>query len=191
MNYRLGAFGWLSGPTFQESGGIANAGLYDQRFALEWVQQNIAKFGGDPNRVTVFGESAGGGSVMHQITAFGGNTTTPFQQAVPQSPGFQPIVSSVQQENTFMAYMDLLNATSLAEMRSLPFSDLQKANIIQIGGSMYGQFSYNPVVDGVFAPALPGQLLAQGHYPKNLRIMVGHNADEVGLFPSSRTMSRI
>lgn len=67
MNYRLGAFGWLSGPTFQADG-TANAGLYDQRFALQWVQQHIAKFGGDPKRVTVFGESAGGGSIMHQIT---------------------------------------------------------------------------------------------------------------------------
>lgn len=67
MNYRLGAFGWLSGPTFQESG-TANLGLYDQRLALEWVQANIHLFGGDPNRVTVFGESAGGGSIMHQIT---------------------------------------------------------------------------------------------------------------------------
>lgn len=67
MNYRLGALGWLSGPTFQENG-TANAGLHDQRFALEWVQNNIHLFGGDPNNVTVLGESAGGGSIMHQIT---------------------------------------------------------------------------------------------------------------------------
>ena len=67
INYRLGAFGWLSGPTFQENG-AANAGLLDQRFALEWVQQYIHLFGGDKDRVTVFGESAGGGSIMHQIT---------------------------------------------------------------------------------------------------------------------------
>ena len=58
MNYRLGAFGWLAGPTLQ-SHGTANAALYDQRLALEWVQQNIHLFGGDPNRVTVIGESAG------------------------------------------------------------------------------------------------------------------------------------
>lgn len=67
MNYRLGAFGWLSGPTLQKDGD-ANAGLLDQRLALEWIQENIHLFGGDPNRVTVFGESAGGGSIMHQIT---------------------------------------------------------------------------------------------------------------------------
>lgn len=79
INYRLGAFGWLSGPTFQQSGS-ANAGLLDQRFALEWVQKYIHLFGGDPNRVTIMGESAGGGSVMHQITAYGGlKGPVPFQ----------------------------------------------------------------------------------------------------------------
>jgi carboxylesterase type B len=67
INYRLGAFGWLSGPSFQADG-TSNAGLWDQRFALEWVQKYIHLFGGDKDRVTIFGESAGGGSVMHQIT---------------------------------------------------------------------------------------------------------------------------
>lgn len=67
INYRLGAFGFLSGPTVQ-SDGVANAGLLDQRLALEWVQEHISKFGGDPNQVTVMGESAGGGSILHQIT---------------------------------------------------------------------------------------------------------------------------
>jgi carboxylesterase type B len=60
MNYRLGAFGFLSGPTFLEQGGVANAGLLDQRLALEWVQKNIHLFGGDPDNVTVMGVSAGG-----------------------------------------------------------------------------------------------------------------------------------
>jgi hypothetical protein len=60
MNYRLGALGWLAGPTLQAAGGVSNAGLYDQRLALEWVQEHIHKFGGDPSRVTVMGESAGG-----------------------------------------------------------------------------------------------------------------------------------
>lgn len=68
MNYRLGAFGWLAGPEFVAAGGTPNLGLYDQRFALEWVQKYIHLFGGDCNQVTVIGESAGGGSIMHQIT---------------------------------------------------------------------------------------------------------------------------
>lgn len=64
MNYRLGALGWLSGPSFQGEGGVSNAALYDQRLAIQWVRQNIQLFGGDPNRITLMGESAGGGSIM-------------------------------------------------------------------------------------------------------------------------------
>lgn len=58
INYRLGAFGWLSGPDVQKHDGLSNAALYDQRLALQWVQDHIANFGGDPSRVTILGESA-------------------------------------------------------------------------------------------------------------------------------------
>ncbi|CAK3971205.1 carboxylesterase family [Lecanosticta acicola] len=183
LNYRLGAFGWLAGPTFQ-SDGTANAGLYDQRMALEWVRDNIAKFGGDPGRITVFGESAGGGSVMHQITAFGG-APAPFQQAIPQSPGFAPMASTAQQEQVFNAYLALLNVTSIKQARKLPYQALQTANIKQVGlQSAYGLFTYGPVVDGIFAPSLPGQLLGRGQFAKNVKLMVGHNANEGLLFTS-------
>lgn len=184
MNYRLGAFGWLSGPTFQANG-TANAGLHDQRFALEWVQQHISKFGGDPSRVTVFGESAGGGSIMHQITAYGNiDGPPPFQQAIPQSPGFLPYVSNQQQETTFQDFLSLLGVKTIEAARQKPFSALLKANAQQVGASPYGQFTYGPTVDGDFVPQLPGVLLLHGQYPKDLKIMVGHNADEGLLFTS-------
>lgn len=67
INYRLGALGWLAGPSFQKDG-TANAGLLDQRMALEWVQQYIHLFGGDKDQVTVMGESAGAGSIVHHVT---------------------------------------------------------------------------------------------------------------------------
>jgi acetylcholinesterase len=57
----------MGGPGYQAEGGVSNLGLHDQRFALEWVQKYIHLFGGDKDRVTVFGESAGGGSIMHQM----------------------------------------------------------------------------------------------------------------------------
>ncbi|KAL6721056.1 hypothetical protein ACLMJK_000156 [Lecanora helva] len=178
LNYRLGAFGFLSGPTLQ-SNGVANAGLYDQRLALEWVRDHIHLFGGDPNRVTVIGESAGGGSIMHQITAFGGNSgPAPFQQAVLQSPGFQNVVSNFQEEQTFDDFLSLLNVSTLDEARQLPSTALITANIIQVAKSPYGLFTYGPVVDGVFAPAIPGKLLLQGSYDHNLTLMLGHNGDE-------------
>ena len=184
LNYRLGAFGWISGPTLQ-SDGVANAGLYDQRLALQWVQENIHLFGGDPNRVTVIGESAGGGSIMHQITAFGGlNGPAPFQQAVLQSPGFQNIVSNLQEEQTFETFLGLLNVTTIQEARQLSSEALITANIAQVANSSYGDFTYGPVVDGLFAPAIPGKLLLQGSYDHNLTLMLGHNSDEGLLFTS-------
>lgn len=185
LNYRLGAFGWLAGPTLQ-SDGVANAGLYDQRLALNWVQENIHLFGGDASRVTVIGESAGGGSIMHQITAFGGNGPTPFQQAVLQSPGFQNIVSNVQQEQTLSTFLSILNVTTVSEARQLASDALIKANLVQVANSSYGQFTYGPVVDGLFAPAIPGKLLLQGSYDHDLRLMLGHNADEGLTFTNPR-----
>ena len=178
MNYRLGAFGWLSGPTFQAAG-TANAGLYDQRFALEWIQKYVHLFGGNPEQVTVFGESAGGGSIMHQITAYGGKDPVPFQQALAQSPGFFPVVSLQEQEQTLNDFLAYANVTSIDEARSLPSSALVRANLEHVGASPYGRYTYGPAVDGNFVPALPGLLLLHGQFAKDLKIMVGHNADEV------------
>ncbi len=179
LNYRLGAFGFSSGPTLQADGD-ANAGLLDQRFALEWVQKHIAKFGGDPSRVTVFGESAGGGSIMHQITAYGGNNgPVPFSQAVPQSPGFIPLVSNQQQEQVLNDFLELANVSTVEEARDLSFAQLVIANTIQVGLAPYGNFIYGPTVDGDFAPATPGESLLHGNFAKDVKVMVGHNAQEV------------
>ncbi|KAJ9603666.1 hypothetical protein H2200_011852 [Cladophialophora chaetospira] len=180
MNYRLGAFGFLSGPTFQKQNGTANAGLYDQRLAIEWVQQHISKFGGNPKQVTVIGESAGGGSLMHQITAFGGSRgKVPFQQAIVQSPGFQPSPSKKLQENVYKSFLATAGVSTLDEARFLSTQALQLANYKLVGSSSpYGTFTFNPVVDGIFAPALPGQLLLQGRFDKSLKVMAGHNLNE-------------
>ncbi|KAI9718222.1 MAG: hypothetical protein M1812_004212 [Candelaria pacifica] len=180
FNYRLGAFGWLAGPTLQ-SNGTANAGLLDQRLALQWVQDNISLFGGDPRKVTVIGESAGASSIEHQITAYGG-TKAPFQQAVLQSPAFAPVPGNIQQETTFNTFLSLLNVSTIQEARLLPASKLILANILQVGYSPYGTWTYGPVVDGDFVAALPGKSLLQGSYDKSVKVMVGHNADEGLLF---------
>lgn len=191
MNYRLGAFGWQAGPSFQAEGGTANVGLYDQRFALEWVQKYIHLFGGDKDRVTVFGESAGGGSIMHQITAYGGlKGKSPFQQAVPQSPGWQQVQSNLEVEDTYRTYLNLTNTTSLAELRAVPYETLRRANAQQVAyNTAWGQFAYGPSVDGSFVPQQPGQLLAQGRFDKDVNVMVGHNANEGPLFTAPSIQS--
>ncbi|KAF1810853.1 acetylcholinesterase precursor [Eremomyces bilateralis CBS 781.70] len=186
MNYRVGAFGFLSGPTFQADGGTANAGLLDQRLALQWIQENISKFGGDPDEVTVIGESAGGGSIIHHITAYGGlKGRAPFARAIPQSPGFLPTTSSHQQESTFQKYMSLLNVSTLAEARRVPSEAVIRANIAQVNESITGTFAFGPVVDGSFTPALPGQLLARGQFDKRLDVMHAFNSQEGLLFTPS------
>lgn len=178
LNYRLGLFGFLSGPTFQING-TANAGLLDQRFALEWVQQNIWKFGGDPNRVTVIGESAGGGSTIHQITAYGGlKGPVPFQQAISQSGAFLTVPTNQRQENIFQKFLSLGGVDTLQEARGLSTEKLQLVNAILIGEAPYGDFTFNPAVDGSFAPQLPGELLLHGQYDQSLKVLVSHNDDE-------------
>lgn len=182
MNYRLGALGWLSGPSLQAAGGVSNAGLYDQRLALEWVQGHIHLFGGDPKQVTVMGESAGGGSIVHQITAYGGQRGAPFQRAIPQSPGYLQEWSYGVQENTTQSFLSLLNVSTIQAARQLSSDAVIKANTQQVAGSHYGGFTYGPVVDGIFVPALPAILLNAGQYAKNVSVMVSHTLSEGPLF---------
>ena len=122
---------------------------------------------------------------MHQITAYGGlKGPVPFQQAIPQSPGFSPVTSNLQQETIFQTFLGLLNVSTLEEARQLPSAALIKANIIQVANASYGGFGFGPAVDGYFVPLLPGELLAQGRYDKNLKLLIGHNLDEGLIFTS-------
>lgn len=183
MNYRLGALGWLAGPSFQQQGGTSNAALYDQRLAIEWVKQYIHLFGGDPEQITLLGQSAGGGSIMHQITAYGGQQPVPFQRAIPQSPGWFPVSSPYIQESAAQRFYSNLNVTTLAEARSASTAAVITANLLTVYGSLYGQFSFGPVVDGIFVPAQPGlALLTHIAYAKNLSLLIGHSTNEGPLF---------
>ncbi|KAJ5733782.1 hypothetical protein N7493_002568 [Penicillium malachiteum] len=192
INYRLGAFGWLGGHSLMANG-TANAGLHDQRFALDWISKNIHLFGGDPNQVTIMGLSAGGGSVMHQITAYGGqNGSVPFQQAIVQSPGWVATPDDQQPEQALRQFLKLLNVSTIAEARNLPSKKLIAANAYQIATkSAWGEFVYTPVVDGTFVPKLPGQLLLEGGYDHNLTVMVGHTSNEGVEFTSPDSRNSI
>jgi carboxylesterase type B len=140
--------------------------------------------------VTVFGESAGGGSIFHQITAYGGlNGRAPFKKAIMQSPAWANIPSAHQQEAAYTKFLEILNVKTLDEARNLPSLQLRMANAIQVAMSAYGQFTFGPLVDGVFTPALPQRLLLQGSYDKSVKIMVGHNGDEGLLFANPLTDS--
>lgn len=81
IQYRLGAYGFLSGSEVRNNG-TANAGLLDQRLAIEWVRRHIHAFGGDPDKITIAGGSAGGGSVLNQMIMYGGMKNPPFRAAI-------------------------------------------------------------------------------------------------------------
>lgn len=85
VNYRLAALGFLGLPEQLEHGGSANAGLLDMQAGMRWVRANAAAFGGDPNRVTIFGQSAGGAGVLFQLVM--PSSSGLFQAAILQSPG--------------------------------------------------------------------------------------------------------
>ena len=182
INYRVGAMGFTSGPTYESEGGVPNLGLHDQRFALEWIQKYIHLFGGDKDRVTIFGESSGGGSVLHQITAYGGkNGPVPFRRAVPQSPGWVPITSPKLQDDTYKLLLKFTKSSSLASLRNVSEADFIKANALLVGyNTTYSNFLYGPVVDGDFVPQLPSQLFSQGAFDKSVEVMyslVTHEGD--------------
>ena len=204
MNYRLGLYGFLSGPNFQAESGTGNAAFWDQRLALRWVQEYIHLFGGDPNRVTVMGESAGAGSIMHQITAFGGaetfasptykeseksnKTRSLFQQAIPQSPAFLPIPSVEQTNGIFQSVLNYSSQvtgktiSTVTQLRALNFTTLYTINALVIANANFGYYTFGPTVDGVFVPDLPGKLLLEGKYDHNVNLMIGYNSNEAYLF---------
>ncbi|KAK8041125.1 hypothetical protein PG994_014132 [Apiospora phragmitis] len=179
LNYRLGALGWMFGSEYTAEGGLTNAGLYDQRLALEWVRDNIHLFGGDSDRVTVMGESAGGGSIIMQMTAFGSGEKPPFQQVVTQSAAWEPASAGPELQNQiYKKFLGLLNVASLEEARKLPSQQIIDANHILLASSNYGSVFLGPVVDGAFVPDDPKRLLRDGKVDTSVKIMTTIAADE-------------
>ncbi|KAI5782663.1 Carboxylesterase [Geopyxis carbonaria] len=184
MNYRLGAFGWLGGTNFKTQGGMSNLGLHDQRLALKWVQDNIGKFGGDPNQVTVMGESAGAGSIVHHLT-WQGNTPiayTPFAKAITQSPAWVPVPGNTaglaQQNSNYAVYLHELGCEDLACARLNATNSIyaRDANRRHVNQASYGTFNYGPVAEGIGAgviPDLPLSSFKAGAFNSSIKIFNG------------------
>jgi para-nitrobenzyl esterase len=175
LSYRLGPFGFLATPELtaespQHSSG--DYGLLDQIAALRWVKRNIAAFGGDPSRVTVFGQSAGAMSInllMASPLAKG-----LFSGVIGESGGvFEPIQLAPSwrlagAEPQGLAYQASLGAASLAQLRALPAARLLTGQAPSIS---------HPVIDGYVLPRAPFETFAMG-LQNDVPILIGSNEDE-------------
>lgn len=165
INYRVGVFGFMAHPELsQESGHKAsgNYGFLDQIAALQWIQKNIAKFGGDPNNVTIAGQSAGAFSVNVLIASPLAKGL--FHKAIPQSGGLLSNMLSQtldKSEAQGLRFMEKAGAATLAELRQKPAEALQAAS----GDQTVGRFGVT--LDGY---VLPTDL--KNHFKKGLHNQV-------------------
>ncbi|XP_039997440.1 acetylcholinesterase [Xiphias gladius] len=186
MNYRIGAFGFLALHGSSEAPG--NVGLLDQRMALQWVQDNIHFFGGNPKQVTIFGESAGGASVgFHLLSPDSRPTFTRaiLQSGVPNCPWAS--VSPAEARRRAMLLGKLVgcnggNDTELVDcLRSKTPQELIDQEWQVLPWSALFRFSFVPVVDGEVLPDTPEAMLNSGNF-KDTQILLGVNQDEGSYF---------
>ncbi|KAF7293276.1 COesterase domain-containing protein [Mycena chlorophos] len=167
IQYRLGLFGFLAGQQVHDHG-VANAALWDQQFALRWVHDNVEKFGGDPDHVTIWGESAGAGSVFQHLVANGGKTKPQLFRAAITSSTFAAIQYPYNHwvpQGLFDTIADLANctnATKLDCLRAVDAETLSSINLEVGRAAFYGIPAFLPVVDGTFVAESPLIQLAKG-----------------------------
>jgi para-nitrobenzyl esterase len=185
VSYRVGAFGFLAHHELsaENKGHPGNYGLLDQIAGLEWVKNNIAAFGGDPKRVTIFGESAGGISVsmlaasplakglFHGVISESGGSFAPARVSNEGGENVPPLAVAESNGATFLAK---LGASSIADARKLSPDAIVKASGAGLGRSW-------PNFDGYVLPGDQYRLYEAGHY-NDTPVLIGTNSDEGALF---------
>ncbi|NKL80687.1 carboxylesterase family protein [Rhizobium leguminosarum] len=198
MNYRMGRLGYFAHPALMKEAPdepVGNYGYMDQLAALKWVRQNIEAFGGDPKKVTIFGESAGGGSVMaHMISPLSRGL---FRGAILQSPGLPaaraestPLSPLKEAEKTALDYAASLgingsDADALTALRALPAEKLTEGASAQevLAGMSTGKPVIGvsgAIIDGRFLLETPEAALAAGRQAP-VPVIVGANNRDLGL----------
>lgn len=184
INYRLGALGFLSVPELDTKGARSgNLGLRDQQLALAWVQENIEAFGGDPDNVTVFGESAGAVSACIQmVSPLGRGLANRFilESGTCDAAGTTATLAQARARSAQVVNAFCAGRTDVAAcLREVPASDL----VAGTAQTDIFDLDFLPVVDpdDPLLPLPPRELIAAGDYNKGGAI-IGTNARELGLF---------
>jgi para-nitrobenzyl esterase len=180
INYRLGALGFLAHPSLAHNGEAGNYGLADQQAALHWVHDNIANFGGDPDKVTIAGESAGGMSVCDHLVAPG--SAGLFRAAIIQSAPCQAQADRPTAERVSIDYAAALGCPDMATagecLRALPASRLNKPPwYYHVGADSLA----GPVTGTDDLPVDPMTAFAEGRAAR-VPVLIGTTHDEFTLF---------
>ncbi len=186
INYRLGLMGFLAHPDLSDEspdGVSGNYGMLDQILALEWVNENIGHFGGDADNVTIFGESAGGESVLHLMSSPRAHGL--FHKAIAQSPATgaqlqhlkQPFFVHTSAEEQGVQFANRAGAKSIKELRSMSAEALAK--IVRSGHGAEGNFY--PVIDGHYLPKSTFETF-QNQEQAQVPFLIGSNEHENTLF---------
>lgn len=199
INYRLGLLGFFCHPDLiEEQGFCGNYGLLDQIAALQWVQENIGAFGGDPQRVTLFGQSAGCISVIHQLCC--SETESLFQGVILQSGCSMDLMSGSRCTQQEAALQGLLfgkrqfGMDSIEQLRKLSPEQLREGLAAEMAatgsGLALGKLTYTaPVLDAYHYRYAPAELIRSGSI-RRLPTMIGSNSEDI--YPESmRDGSRI
>ena len=176
VNYRLGVFGFFAHPELTRESphkASGNYGVLDQSAALRWVKENIAAFGGDPNKVTIAGESAGSISVSAQMAS-------PLSKdliagAIGESGSLLGALSAVPlktAEETGLEFAKLIGANSLQELRD------KNADSLLASSMKFGPFRFSMTTDGYFFPKDPFQIYQDGEQAK-VPLLAGWNTEEM------------
>src|SRR5580692_7130154 len=177
MNYRLGIFGFFSHPELTKESphhASGNYGLLDQAAALQWVRKNIAAFGGDPDNVTIFGESAGSFSVCALMAS--PTSKSLIHRAIGESGAFfgrtlsaKPVAESEQDGVKFGAS---IGADTLEKLRAM-----NSQETLDAASKDKNLFRFGPNIDGYFFPESPSEIFAKGHQA-HIPLLAGWNHDE-------------
>src|SRR5215468_3655441 len=174
INYRLGALGFLAHPALADSSGQSgDYGLMDQQAALRWVQSNIAAFGGDPQNVTVFGESAGGLSTLSQVAS--PQASGLFERAIVESGSYnltQASLAAAEAAGAAFAAKAGCASQTAACLRSLPVSTILASE---------NTAGYTPNLNSEVLPQTLGTAFSTGAFNR-VPIINGTNHDEWRLF---------